>query len=148
MDDGGQHRRLVDEPHAAEQRLYVPGDWAPGGKPLVFLGSYVSEGGHGLAWVDLEGRKVGGRGWVGGNWTAAPLLARDAGPKALPGVYAYVGADWEGELRLTALTEKGDKQVVKYSFPSKQPTQLAAFAVYNGLLVCRRLGRNNFFSST
>ncbi len=52
--------------------LYVPGDQAPGGKPLVYLGSYVSEGGDGLAWVDLEGRKQGGVGWVGGAWTGAP----------------------------------------------------------------------------
>ena len=116
--------------------LYVPGAQAPGGKPLVFLGSYVSEGGHGLAWVDLEGRKVGGRGSVGGVWTGAPYLARDAGAKALPNIYAYVGSAWEGELRLTALTEKGDQQVVQYSFPSKEASQLAGLAVYNGLLVC------------
>ena len=65
--------------------LFVPGDKAPGGRPLVYLGSYVSEGGDGLAWVDLEGRKQGGVGWVGGAWTGAPYLARDAGPQAVDG---------------------------------------------------------------
>ena len=59
---------------------------------MVFLGSYVSEGGDGLAWVNLEGRKQGGVGWVGGAWTGAPYLARDAGVAAransAPGVAA------------------------------------------------------------
>ena len=121
--------------------LFVPGDsqacaLAPGGKPLVFLGSYISEGGHGLAWVDLDGHKVGGRGWVGGTWTGAPDLARDAGAKALPDIYAYAGSAFDAELRLTALTEKGDRQVLKRTFPSKEASQLAGLAVHNGLLVC------------
>ena len=62
----------------------MPGDRTPGGKPLVYLGSYVSEGGDGLAWVDLDGRKQGGQGHVGGNWTGAPYLARDAGAGRRP----------------------------------------------------------------
>ena len=95
----------------------MPGDKAPGGQPLVYLGSYVSEGGDGLAWVDLEGRKQGGVGWVGGAWTGAPYLARDAGPQAVDGVYVYAGSAWEGELRLTAVTRAGDRPVVKYAFP-------------------------------
>jgi hypothetical protein len=101
--------------------LFVPADKAPGGKPLMFLGSYVSEGGSGLAWVDLDGNKQGGRGWIGGAWTAAPYLARDTGPQADPTVYAYVGAAWRieagkdaklnhtAEIRLTALTPKGTR---------------------------------------
>ena len=102
--------------------LFVPGDQAPGGKPLVFLGSYISEGGAGLAWVDLQGRKQGGRGWIGGNWTAAPFLARDAGAQALPGAYAYVGSAFssdttgKGEIRLTALTKGGDRPILKYTY--------------------------------
>ncbi len=59
--------------------LFVPGDKAPGGKPLVYLGSYVSEGGDGLAWVDLEGRKQGGVGWIGGAWTERPTLPATPG---------------------------------------------------------------------
>ncbi|MDQ3814783.1 MAG: discoidin domain-containing protein, partial [Armatimonadota bacterium] len=122
--------------------LFVPADKAPGGKPLVYLGSYVSEGGSGLAWVDLNGRKQGGRGWIGGNWTAAPYLARDAGDKPAPDAYAYVGAAWEGELRLTALTPGGDKAVLQptFKFPGtsdqekKDNSALGGIAVYNGLL--------------
>ena len=117
--------------------LFVPGDKAPGGRPLVYLGSYVSEGGDGLAWVDLEGRKQGGVGWVGGAWTGAPYLARDAGPQALDGVYVYAGSAWEGELRLTAVTRSGDKPVIKYAFPGgKDASVISGLAIRNGLLVC------------
>ncbi len=144
--------------------LFVPAENAPGGKPLVYLGSAVSEGGAGLAWVGLDGKKVGGRGWVGGNWTAAPYLARDAGKNAVPQVFAYVGATWtssaknedktHGELRLTALTAGGDKAVLKYPFtpPIKSQSgsagdddwigQLGGIAARDGLLVASfpRLG--------
>ena len=67
--------------------LFVPGDKTPNGKPMVYLGSYVSEGGDGLAWVDLDGRKQGGVGWIGGAWTGAPFLARDIGPKAVAAAF-------------------------------------------------------------
>src|SRR5208283_4532626 len=97
----------------------------------------VSEGGDGLAWVDLEGHKQGGVGWVGGNWTGAPYLARDAGPQAVAGVHVYAGSAWEGELRLTAVTRSGDKAVVKYAFPGgKSASVLTGLAIHNGLLVC------------
>jgi hypothetical protein len=116
--------------------LCVPAEKSPTGKPLVYLGSYVSEGGHGLAWVDLDGRKIGGRGWVGGAWTAAPYLAYDAGSRAVGDVYAYVGSAWEGELRLTALTKQADRPVVKYRFPSKETSVLTGLAVHDGILAC------------
>lgn len=135
--------------------LFVPADRAPGAKPLVFLGSYVSEGGHGLAWVDLDGRKQGGVGWVGGNWTGAPYLARDDGPQADTNAFAYAAAAWGednpkksnlklGEIRLTALTPGGHKPVVKYGFTPPQPTNsqnvewsdyIGGLAVRDGLLV-------------
>ena len=119
--------------------LFVPGCQATGGQDLVYLGSYVSEGGDGLAWVDLDGHKRGGVGWVGGAWTGAPFLARDAGPHAAANVRVYVGSAWEGELRLTAVTDKGDKPVVKYALPSGREVTDAALtglAIHNGLLVC------------
>ena len=105
--------------------LFVPAEKAPGGKPLVYLGSYISEGGAGLAWVDLDGNKQGGRGWVGGAYTAAPYLARDTGPQAAPNVYAYVCAAWSddthkdpkhpiGVIHITALTSHGDKSILNY----------------------------------
>ncbi|HEY3323049.1 MAG TPA: hypothetical protein VGP72_21535 [Planctomycetota bacterium] len=116
--------------------LYVPPEQAPGGKPLVYIGSYVSEGGHGLAWVDLDGKKQGGRANVGGAWTGAQHLARDLGANADPKAYAYVGSGWETELRLFALTKEGDKQVVKYSVKKKEDSTLAGIAIHNGTLVC------------
>ena len=102
--------------------LFIPEDDAnrspaapsPGG--MILAGSYVSEGGHGLAWLDLEGRKRFGQLWVGGVWTGATHLARDAGPARVSGVYAYAGAAWNGggfdgakpELRLAELlTQEG-----------------------------------------
>ena len=115
---------------------FVPGDNAPGGNPLVFIGSHVAEGGHGLIWVDLEGRKRGGRGHIGGGWTGAQHLARDKGPEADAKTYLYVGSGWDKELRLTALTRQGDKQVVKYAFKNKADSALAGIAVHNGLMVC------------
>jgi len=128
--------------------LFVPAP--PGDKPMVYLGSYISEGGAGLAWVDLEGHKQGGRGWVGGNWTAAPYLARDAGAQADGQVQAYVGAAWEGELRLTALTADGDKPVLvpTYKFPGntdhekKANSVLGGIALHNGLLVASLPAQN------
>ena len=132
--------------------LFVPGE-----QPMVFLGSAVSEGGAGLAWVNLDGKKIGGRGWIGGNWTAAPTLARDAGANAVPEVTAYVGSTWtatgknedktHGELRITALTAKGDKTVLKHPFTppalmDKESagdegwiSQLGGIAVHDGIVV-------------
>ena len=133
--------------------VFVPGDKAPAGKPLVYIGSAVSEGGAGLAWVDLKGRKIGGRGWIGGNWTAAPYLTRDSGANAVPDVYAYVASAWtsstsnrdqtHGELRFTGLTAKGDKAVLKYPFTPPAVSdgdhhwisQLGGIAVHDGMLV-------------
>jgi hypothetical protein len=122
--------------------LYVPGDRSPTGAPLVYLGSYVSEGGHGLAWVDLDGKKVGGRGWVGGNWTAAPYLCRDAGEQRDANTWLYVGSAWHddresktGELRLTAITTKGDKNVARYTFAKGSDAAVTGIAVRDGLLV-------------
>jgi len=138
--------------------LFLPADKSPGGKPLVYLGSYVSEGGSGLAWVDLDGNKQGGRGWVGGSWTAAPFLARDAGSHGDPAVYAYVGASWRDEatkatnyskglVRITALTTHGDKSVIVYNLNPGEKldrdetgkanwmTQMDGLAVHDNLLV-------------
>ncbi len=138
--------------------LFLPADKAPGGKPLVYLGSYVSEGGSALAWVDLDGNKQGGRGWIGGAWTGAPYLAADNGPRADPNTFAYVAAIWRDEankdpqhitgvVRLTALTSGGDKPVVTFPYDPgaslkfdalSKPLwgqQIGGLAVRNGLAV-------------
>ncbi|HEX8912609.1 MAG TPA: hypothetical protein VF796_09655, partial [Humisphaera sp.] len=134
--------------------LFVPDAPTADGKtkPTMLIGSYVSEGTAGLAWVDLDGKKWRGQGWVGGNWTGAPYLARDAGPKAVAGTYAYVAAAWSagdnkqkarGEIRLTALTGGEDKPVIKFPFEptpagdgdSLWAAQIGGLAVHNGVAV-------------
>ena len=77
----------------------------------MLIGSHVSEGGSGLAWVGLDGKKLHGQEWLGGVWTGAQYLTRDVGPQRDNEVYAYTAAYWEGdkyngfrsELRLHAL---------------------------------------------
>jgi len=120
---------------APQSALFVPADRSATGKAMVYLGSYVAEGGHGLAWVDLNGKKLGGRGWVGGTWTGAPYLARDAGPEADRDTVVYAGAAWHNDLRLTALTTKGDRPVVRYTFASEEEAVITGIAVHNNLLV-------------
>jgi hypothetical protein len=144
--------------------LFVPDAPGPDGspRPTILAGSYVSEGTAGLAWLDLDGVKWRGQNWVGGTWTGAPYLARDAGPKAAPGVYAYVAAAWEagtdpqtkakkGEIRLTGLTSGADKPIIKYEFmPAQDPPgnvhwegEIGGLAVHNGVAAVSmpRLGR-------
>ncbi len=139
----------------------VPGSRTADGQPLVFMGAFVAEGGHGLQWLHEDGTKLGGQGWVGGNWTGAPTLAVDLGSAAVPDHLCYVGSVWEGELRLTAKTKTlGDQPVLKLKLgeeidPHKKSTTtspapavledfdggdkifvLAGIAAHDGLLVC------------
>lgn len=145
----------------ASSALFVPPSAATNNEPRVYLGSYVSEGGSALSWIDLEGNKINGRGWVGGTWTGAQYLTRDAKD---PQVIAYVGAGWtsqsqkgKGEIRLTALTASGDKPVLApvytFDFPPAEPIvwgtrrepaaeALGGLAAYNGLLVFTQTSLN------
>ncbi|MBN2475476.1 MAG: hypothetical protein JXB62_12770 [Pirellulales bacterium] len=82
----------------------VPGTRTDDGKPLIFMGAFVAEGGHGVQWLHEDGSKLGGQHWVGGNWTGAPTLAVDLGDNAVADHLCYIGSIWEGELRLTAKT--------------------------------------------
>jgi hypothetical protein len=83
---------LFVPPGAAPERAGHP---APQGQVLV--GSFVSEGGSGLAWLDVEGRKIHGQEWIGGVWTGATQLCRDEGERPVAGVYAYTGSAWRGD---------------------------------------------------
>lgn len=143
-------------PEGTASTRSVPGGSASGGQVLV--GSYVSEGGSGLAWLDLNGRKLHGQEWVGGVWTGATHLTRDnggspaSGSKPVPGVYAYTGSAWDNELRLHQLlsaTNKTDAPkdtrfgtgedrpvlTPNFKFPDKSSAALSGLAVHNGLLV-------------
>ena len=93
---------------------WIPGFKTEDGQPLLAMGAFVAEGGHGLQWLHEDGTKVGGQGWVGGTWTGAPALAVDLGANAIADHACYVGSVWEGELRLTAKTRAmADKPVFK-----------------------------------
>ena len=137
--------------------VFLPPNQSPTGEPAVYLGCFVTEGPDGLAWVDLDGNKKGGKKWIGGAWTAAPYIARDAGDKAAKDVYAYVGAVWEteknsgeAELRLTALTAKADKPVLLHRLGKlgaigpqtgtlppqvEKGDEIGGLAVHNGIAV-------------
>ena len=101
---------------------FIPAGQAParGGSketspPQILVGSAVAEGGSGLAWLDLSGKKLHGQMWVGGVWTGVSQLARDSGPNAVAGIYAYTasaaqGGGYDGakaELRLAELLGPG-----------------------------------------
>lgn len=130
--------------------VFVPGgDRSPTGEAVVYLGCFVTEGPDALAWVDLEGRKRGGKKWIGGIWTGAPFMAYDAGPEADPAVSVYVGAGWREDkaenssvLRLNALPREGEAKTVKNvdlgTLPegTKMTEALAGFSARNGVLVC------------
>lgn len=118
--------------------IAVPASRSREGKPMLYIGSYVAEGGHGLIWVDEQGKKQGGEGWLGGGgaWTGAQWLARDAGDKADEKTVAYAGASWEKELRIIRLTTGEDRPLFKPTLSRDREVKLAGLAVHNGLIVC------------
>ncbi len=144
----------------------VPGSRTADGQPLIFIGAYVAEGGHGLQWLHEDGTKLGGQGWVGGTWTGAPTLAVDTGANAIADHLCYVGSTWEGELRLTAKTKSlEDKPILKTKLleePDRKkkggdvakPAELAGFdggntvnvlagiAAHDGVIVCSLIRQN------
>jgi hypothetical protein len=117
----------------------LPGSRTRDGQPLVFLGAYVAEGGHGLQWMHEDGTKLGGQHWIGGAWTGAPTIAVDTGDLAVPEHLCYVGSAWEGELRLTAKSTKfTDVPILKHQFGEeysprpKKPSSVVAPPVIEG----------------
>ena len=108
----------------------------PGEKPRMLLSSPVAESTHGIMWTDLEGNKLDGKLWVGGNWTGASHLARDRGRQAVADTYAYSGSVHHDELRLVAFTSSKDyRTVAPYAFADKSLAALGGLAVHDGLLV-------------
>jgi len=130
--------------HSAPQAaLFVPANQSPTGAPAVYLGSYVTEGPDALIWTDLEGKKIGGKKWLGGIWTGAPYLARDAGDNADRNMYAYAASVWYqdkertmSELRITGINAKKDKEILKYTLGNRDVNlnierEINGLAVYN-----------------
>ena len=68
--------------------LFLPAGSGPTKWPIaqMLLGTATAEAGTGIAWTDLDAKKLGGMGW---GWDGAFALARDAGSKANPKTYAY-----------------------------------------------------------
>ncbi|WP_345689090.1 hypothetical protein [Novipirellula caenicola] len=144
----------------------VPGRRTRDGQPLVFMGAFVAEGGHGLQWLAEDGTKIGGQGWVGGNWTGATTLTVDLGPRAVADHLCYIASIWEGELRITAKSRDfQDKPILKLQLgddprPDKRPrgTQplprlvnfdggdrkfvLAGIAAHDGVIACSLIRQN------
>ena len=145
----------------------VPGARTADGKPLVFMGAFVAEGGHGLQWLGEDGTKRGGQHWVGGHWTGAQTLTADLGKDAVADHLCYVGSVWEGELRLTAKTRAfrdspvfkqklGDDPRIRQNDPKapKAPPRLEGFeggekiyvlggiAAHDARLVCSMVRQN------
>jgi hypothetical protein len=137
----------------AQAALFVPAGKSPARQPVVLLGCYVTEGPDGLAWVDLEGKKLGGKKWIGGVWTAAPYLAADAGPESAADIYAYVASAWEtgkqsgeAELRISGLTLKNDKKVFLQNIgPLRERTD--KLTKVNGFAVRNKMGVVSLTSS-
>lgn len=140
----------------------VPGNRTADGEPLVFMGAFVAEGGHGLQWLHEDGTKLGGQHWVGGTWTGAPTLTVDLGTGAIDDHLCYVGSIWEGELRLNAKTRtiqdqpvfkiklgddpKGnrvDNSSVLHGFDGGDKVYvLGGIAAHDGKLVCSLVRQN------
>jgi hypothetical protein len=152
--------------------MWLSADYSPTGTPMIYLGSFVSEGGHGLAWFEVDKSKPGlslvkkgGVGWVGGVWTGAQYLARDFGTNRIEYHSGYVASVWgagsnnhdvqDGEIRVSGLRKNGQYAIVKYRFrPTEEDYTLQAkaeikwepyltgFAIYDGVAVIA-MGRLN-----
>ena len=137
---------------------FIPAAQSPTGEDVVYLGSYVTEGPDGLAWVDLDGKKLGGKKWIGGHWTAAPFLGRDAGPEADADTHVYVASAWPtqkgsgiGELRVSALTRSGDREILIHNIGeigkgdrewNSVESQVGGIAVHNQIAVIALTRKN------
>lgn len=75
----------------------------PGGAPRVYVGSLVAEQGEALAWLDLDGRKLGGRRTIADVWVGATFLARDDGLARAADTRAYAAGYYHGKLHIVAL---------------------------------------------
>ena len=122
------------------ETVLTPAGRTAGG--LILVGSYVTEDGSSLGFLDTAGHKKYGLSAIGGSWTGAPFLAGDAGPKRAAGVYAYAGSAWENHLRLTALSRDKQTPVLTPNLSLPPPrevadsdVQLAGLAARNGILV-------------
>ena len=104
------------------------------GAAQVLLTAYVAECGSPLLWVGLDGQAVQRRQVWG--WDGANAAARDAGPAAVPELYAYLVLAQEKQISIRALQRNGEGlDVVSYA-PIKPGTGGgSSLAVRDGLVV-------------
>ncbi len=88
--------------------LYVPGD-----KPHMLLGSSLAEGGHGLIWTDLQGKKIKGVTGIGSDWAGAVRLCRDAVAQPDSFIAYGLGASRFGEVSLVGIGDKRNKTLFR-----------------------------------
>lgn len=98
--------------HSAPMSVaFVPGSSKPGSKSRVFIGSETAEQGQALVWVDLDGKKLGGRRTIADVWVGAALLARDDGPGRLADNEAFAVGYYRQEMQIAGLTG-GDARLI------------------------------------
>lgn len=145
---------LSDHTPAADTE-FVPATPGVTTEPRVYIAAPIAEAGFGLIWTDLNGRKINGLRWIGGHWTGANYLTRDAGNEAVPNIIIYTASGWSNdkdrnvpELRLNAITPSGAREIFtwvpKADDAAPQPTAttargnravIAGLAAHDGLLV-------------
>ncbi|MGE9289457.1 MAG: hypothetical protein ACQKBT_00620, partial [Puniceicoccales bacterium] len=144
---------LADHSPPADIAYIPPGDGlsdhgipVPEGGQLMVV-SPIAENGHGLVFLDTNGRKLFGQRTIGGNnYICGRLIARDA-MESREDVYAYVGSYSRNELFLTAMRNEGNDREretavlsPRYKWdPIEEETELLhavrGLAVHNGLMV-------------
>ena len=119
----------------------------------LLFGANVSEGTDCIAYTDLTGRKTGGRGWVGGNWTGAAFLAQDVGDAPVTNRDYYVcGYVWGNakekkppSVRLTAIKTNGQEERfgdIPLSLDETPGREVSGFAVWNGTIAYAQESQN------
>jgi hypothetical protein len=132
---------------------FVPATESPYGKDVVALASAVSEAGPAMAYVDMNGEKLGGIWRLGGDWTGADHFARDLGERKNSSVFLYSIKAWvpskkapqnSALIKILALTKEGNLEVDYYNLLLPEgkkwnEADLGGFAVHNNLLVFSEL---------
>lgn len=130
----GKGAWLADHSPAVDV-LFLPDGSPYGPQPQVVVCAPVAETGHGLLWLDLEGRKLYGKkiGWEGGY-----ALARDAGPRRDLQVSVYAASIRKGrDLTLYAHQSDGSHESL-YTAQLHTPHERDAgvgLAAWNGTVV-------------
>jgi hypothetical protein len=115
--------------------LFMPAAKSPTQQPAILVGSYALETGHGLAWLDLNGKKTKGIRWLGGDWIGASFLASDQGAGRDPRAYAYAATYFKDQLFLTALTASGNQPAISPPLDIKSGDAKGATGVLRGFAV-------------